>query len=77
MEYIIRKIGEPNKYEYLQRPTKKKGWEELTTLDRRINAFFLYLQLTGQVVINDEIMGKTVPVDEEIEKALEILSKKF
>ena len=58
MEYTIRKSGEPNKYELLVRHTTKKKWEQLTDIDRRINGFFLYLELTGQVVVNNENWAK-------------------
>ena len=77
MEYRIKKVGEPNKYELLVRHSTKKKWEKVTTLDRRINGFFLYLVLTGQLILNNESWGKVEPPDEEIEKALEILSRKF
>ena len=74
MEYLIKKVG-PNKYTLGMRGTGK--FEEVTKTDRQITAFFLYLQLTGQVIINDEIVKKPFPVDKEIQNALKILARKL
>ena len=74
VEYWIKKVG-PNKYTLRMRGTGK--FEEVTKTDRRITAFFLYLQLTGQVTVNNEIVPKLFPVDKEIQKALEILARKL
>jgi len=73
MEYWIKKVA-PRKYELAMRTD---GFEEVTDTDRQITAFFLYLQLTGQVIINNEIVKKPFPVDEEIQKALGILARKL
>jgi len=74
MEYLIKKMGK-NKYKLAMRGTGK--FERVTDTDRQITAFFLYLQLTGQIIVNNEIVRKPFPVDEEIQKALEILGKNF
>lgn len=73
MEYRIKKVS-PTKYELSARTD---GFEEVTDTDRQIAAFFVYLQLTGQIVINDDIVGKPFPVDKQIQKALQILAKKL
>jgi len=72
MEFIFRRIEKPNKYEFLM---KVEGADEFTSVDftlvdREIIAFSLYLQLTGKAIINDEIVGEPLPVDEYIEKLL-------
>ena len=74
VEYWIKKVG-PNKYTLRMRGTGE--FENVTETDRQITAFFLYLQLTGQVTINNEIVPKLFPVDKEIQKALEILARKL
>jgi len=76
MEYLIKKIDEPNKYLLLRRH-RDKVWRKVPETELRIMGFFVYLQLTGQAIINDEIVEKPFPVDEEIEKALKILFRKF
>jgi len=73
MEYRIKKVT-PNRYELVART---EGFEEATDIDRRIMAFFLYLRLTGQLIINNEIVGKPFPVDEEIQNALGVLARNF
>jgi len=77
MEYRIKKVGS-RKYELTVRT---EGFERCmhlaTDVDRRITAFFIYLALTGQLTLNDNIVGKPFPVDEEIQNALGVLARNF
>jgi len=74
MRWLIRKYYEPNIYKLIMKST---DFETVTDSDKTILAFFLYLELTGQIIIKGDIVGKPFPVDEEIQKALGILAKNF
>ena len=74
LEYLLRRKG-LKQYEFSM--TTHGMRERMTNTARQILAFILYLELTGQIIINEEIVRKPFPVDEEIQKALEVLAKNF
>jgi len=54
MEFIFKRVGK-REYDFI---AKKDENEEITPIDREIIAFAIYLQLTGEAIIDAKIVGR-------------------